>query len=168
MKIWRSNNGFYGAMKANLGVTYAGADGYVNGPQELHIRLIEDAPVHAVHEFVHVVTLNVNGNFSNNPRWLWEAVALYEAGQFVDPKRLSYMTQGDYPTISELNSDFGTGGDRVYAVGYVLAEYIVEHWGLEALRELIKASGDLNSVPSLTEKEFEDGWHEWLERKYLS
>ncbi|MGH7455079.1 MAG: hypothetical protein ACRENG_27235, partial [bacterium] len=38
-----------------------------------------------VHEFTHCVTLNIAPSSGNNPRWLWEGVVLYQAGQFVHP-----------------------------------------------------------------------------------
>ena len=40
----------------------------------------------AVHEFAHGVSLHVNPRFGNNPRWLWEAVAIYEQA---DPDALA-------------------------------------------------------------------------------
>jgi hypothetical protein len=155
-------------MEELLGVRYAGADGYVYGAGEFHIRLVRDAAGNAVHEFSHVVSLNVNREFANNPRWLWEAVAIYEAQEFVDPKKVQYMVEGDYPTLSELNLGFGTGGNRIYSLGYILAEYVVEGWGMEALRGLIESNGNMISVLGVDIKEFENGWHEWLERKFFS
>ena len=145
-KVWRSRAGFYREMERLLGVRYSGADGYVYGPREFHVMLVDDVAVKAVHEFAHVVSLNLNPTFGNNPRWLWEAVAIYEAGQFVDPARLGYMVDGDYPSLEELDSAFGTRGNRIYSMGYILSEYIVDSWGMESLRDLIRANGDLESV----------------------
>jgi len=42
--------------------------------------------VNVVHGFCHAVSLYVSPTFGNNPRWLWEAVALYENAEFVDPR----------------------------------------------------------------------------------
>ena len=39
---------------------------------------------HLVHEFAHCVSLQVNPRIANNPRWLWESVAIYESRQSVD------------------------------------------------------------------------------------
>lgn len=168
VKVWRSREGFYDEMERLIGVRYPGADGYVYGGEELHVRLVDDAPIKAVHELAHAVSLSLNPTFANDPRWLWEAVAIYEAGQFVHPSRLSYMARGDYPSIQELNSGFGTGGNKIYSVGYVLAEYIVEGWGMDALRELIRANGDVSAVLDMSVEEFQQGWHGWVEARYLS
>jgi hypothetical protein len=161
VKVWRSAEGFYDEMERLLGVRYPGAD-------ELHVRLVDDAPIKAVHEFAHAVSLNLNPTFANNPRWLWEAVAIYEAGQFVNPSRLGYMARGDYPSIQELNSGFGTGGNKIYSVGYILAEYIVEGSGIYALRELIMANGDVSAILGVSIDEFQQGWHGWIEARYIS
>ena len=41
------------------------------------------------HEFAHCVSLKINPAIGNNPRWLWQAVALYEANLPWDPSMLS-------------------------------------------------------------------------------
>lgn len=168
VKVWASKAGFYREMERLLGVRYPGADGYVFGSGEFHVMLVSDVAVKAVHEFAHVVSLNLNRRFSNNPRWLWEAVAIYEAGQFIHPNRLGYMVDGDYPSMEELDSAYGTQGNRIYSVGYLLAEYIVDGWGMGALRDLIMANGDLEEVLGVGAQEFEQGWHTWVEDRYLS
>jgi hypothetical protein len=117
-----------------------------------------------VHEFAHCVTLHVNPTAANRPRWLWESVAIYESGQFVDPKRLDYLADGSPPSLAELNDINDT---RVYDVGYTLAEYIVSTWGSEALRRLIRSNGDLLSTLRVTEMAFQTGWYDFVTNKYL-
>ena len=68
----------------------------------------------------HSVTLRVNPAFANNPRWLWESIALYEARQFVDPRGLSFMASGQPPTFDQLSAIEDT---RIYDVGHVIAEF---------------------------------------------
>src|SRR5262245_55183253 len=41
-----------------------------------------------VHEFAHCVSWHINPTIANNPRWLWESVAIFEADQFVDPHNI--------------------------------------------------------------------------------
>ena len=168
VKIWTSRMGFYREMERLLGVRYSGADGYVFGPSEFHVMLVNDDAIKAVHEFAHVVSLNLNPTFANNPRWLWEAVAIYEAGQFVHPTKLGYMVDGNYPSLEELDSSFGTRGNRIYSVGYLLADYIIDSWGMEFLRALIRTNGDLKSVLGVGVEEFAIGWYNWVEAKYFS
>jgi len=116
-----------------------------------------------VHEFVHCVTLNINRSI---PRWLFEGTALFEAGQFVNPRNLSYVVSGNYPTLSELNSNW-TGNVMIYEVGYVLVEYIVNDWNIEALRNLIRHGGNIPIVLGISVAEFENGWYAFIEDKYL-
>ena len=59
-----------------------GATGYVTGREQARILFTSAAETEsvAVHEFAHIVSLFVVPNFANNPRWLWESVAINESG----------------------------------------------------------------------------------------
>lgn len=164
--IWADQQSFYQAMEALNGMVYFGAGGYILGPTGFRMLMTGDPGQIAVHEFVHVVTLNINRSFSNDPRWLWEAVAVFEAGEFVEPTSLSFMNPGSFPTLAQLNVDYDQGY-WIYQVGYVLTEYIVETWGFGAVISLIASNGDIQGTLGITEGEFEEGWHAWLSRKYF-
>jgi hypothetical protein len=116
-----------------------------------------------VHEFVHTVTLHMNPRFANNPRWLWEAVSVYEAGQTADLTALPYMVEHRPPTLDELNRLSDT---RIYEVGYTIGEFIVKRWSAAKLRALIRASGDTQSALGATPAEFEREWHAFLRETY--
>jgi len=118
-----------------------------------------------VHEFTHCVTLNMNQTFANNPRWLWEGVSLYEAGQFSHPSRLTGWQSGNLPTLDYLNSNWQTNTD-VYTAGYVLVEYIVQTWSKEKLVQLIKSNGDISGSLGLSVQAFEEGWWQFMRTKY--
>ncbi len=167
-KIWLERESFMAAMERDLGIRYVGAAGYVMGLDEFRMLFLSNSNTTPVHEFVHVVSLHVNSRIANNPRWLWEAVAVYEAGEFVDPKNLPFMVSGDYPTLAELSSDYNSSNGDIYRVGYVLLEYIVQAWGPDAVRQLIETNGNLQSVLGITTQEFETGWHRFIEEKYLN
>ncbi len=119
-----------------------------------------------VHEFTHCVTLNMVSNLSNFPRWLWEGVSLFEAGQFVHPNRLAYLVNGNPPTLAGLNANWQTN-TQIYEVGYLLVEYIVETWSKPQLVSLIKAYGDIQAVLGISVAAFEIGWYEFVRAKYL-
>jgi hypothetical protein len=112
--------------------------------------------------------MQINSTIPNNPRWLWEAVALYENDEFVNPRSLPYMVSGNYPTLDELNSDYNSGNQQIYSVGYVLLEYIVETWGMDEVIELIKSNGHISLVLGRTESEFEYGWYQYVEQTYFN
>jgi hypothetical protein len=164
--VWANRESFYQAMLAAVGTIYEGATGYVLGPTVLRLLAVGDAPQTAVHEFVHIVTLNINASIANNPRWLWEAVAVYEAEEFNDPQTVSFMAPGDFPTIEELDAPYDHGG-WIYQAGYVLIEYIVEAWGMDAVIALIESNGDIPSVLGVSVTELEVRWHAWLEGRYF-
>ena len=168
IQIWADVEHYQQAMEATLGMRFPGSRGYVTGDRELrllyHRRL--SAQKEAVHEFVHVVSLNLNPDFGNNPRWLWEAVALYEAEEFRDPRDIDYLQKGNYPTLAQLNEGFNSGRN-IYDVGYLLIDYIVNNWGSSELVELIKSNGDIEKVLAVSEEEFEQGWYKFVDSKYF-
>jgi len=116
-----------------------------------------------IHEFAHCITLNINAAFGNRPRWLWESIALYEAGQFVHPSLLPYMVQHNPPALAELNSISDT---RIYEVGYLLAEYIIVHWSRQHLRDLIINNGNIAETLGMTTAEFELDWFSFVKERY--
>jgi len=167
--VWQNSTSFHAHMQSTAGTVWQGATGWVPGPHTVSILASVGAearaPGTAVHEFAHVVSIAVNSSIGNNPRWLWETVALYENGEFVDPTTLDYMRAGNYPSPADLDAAYNTSG-RVYQVGYVLGEYIVQRWGLDGLVRLIQRNGDLGTAFGVTTAEFESGWHVFLHEKY--
>ncbi|MCU7549365.1 hypothetical protein OCK74_09585 [Chitinophagaceae bacterium LB-8] len=160
-----------------------GGSGNIEGISKLHF--VEqawgesDSRKVAVHEFAHTVTLKLlldneplpfnsqrfDHQFATFPTWLWEAVSVYEAGQFVDPKTLPYLTNGKYPSISELNNRIK--GGKIYDCGYTIAEFIKTKFGQDNFIRLIQNYGDLKGTLQLTEEQFCREWYGYIKDKYL-
>jgi hypothetical protein len=119
---------------------------------------ISSLGVSVVHEFAHCATLHLKSNSGNNPRWLWESVALYNANQRGDSGRIATILSGVPPTLESLNSFETT---QIYDVGYLLAKFIVERKGDAALRELVLSTGDTQAVLGLTSGGFISEWWLW-------
>lgn len=168
VKIWQTETQFLTDMEKDLGIRYQGATGYLGGIRDIRILNTNDPAQIALHEFVHSVSLHINSSFSNNPRWLWEAVAIYESGEFIHPNRLSYMISGNYPTITELTEDYNNSNYKIYSVGYILLEFIIDKWGMDSVIDLIKSNGNLQSNLGLTIYEFEEQWHQFIKSKYFA
>jgi hypothetical protein len=115
-----------------------------------------------VHEFAHAVTLHLNANFANNPRWLWESVAIYEAGQRVDPRELSELAAYRPLSLAALNE---LSDKRIYQVGYSISEFIVSRWGRAKLRELVIHQGDTRAVLGVSLAAFESQWLAFVAKK---
>ncbi len=164
--VWADAESCYRAMEATIGRRFEGAGGYVAGPADLRILDGPRAAAGAVHEMAHCVTLRTNPTIGNNPRWLWETVAIYESGERVDPGALARMKSGSYPTIAQLNAD-PDRSHQVYEVGYVLGEFIVTRWGRDALVRLVQANGNIERVLGISVAEFERRWYAFVEEKYL-
>ena len=108
VKIWQDDVSYYATLDRFFGVHYQ-ASGYVTGKDELRVLAVPQLDVNVVHEFCHAVSLSVSSTFGNNPRWLWETVALYENGEIVQPRTLDYFVRGVYPTLADLNADPNAG-----------------------------------------------------------
>lgn len=110
-----------------------------------------------VHEFTHCVTKYVSNN-NPLPQWLSEGMALYESKQFRNPKDFGIYT---FEEIKDNKNNL------IYGTGYVMIEYIIDKWGMEGIRQLIKKNGDIKSTLGISEEEFEKGWHEFIREKYV-
>lgn len=147
------------------------ASGLVSGPSDIHVLSpnlatrwsYPEGVVAIVHEFAHCASMRVNPAIANNPRWLWETVALYEAGQIVDPRTLPYMTAHRPPALSDLNRIENTA---VYEVGGLIGEFIVETWGRGALRDLVRTDGAVQTVLGVDETAFVSRWFEYVRHRY--
>jgi len=113
------------------------------------------------HDFAHCVHLNIDYS-PNNPRWLWEGVAMFEAGWFLNPKELGIAEKKDLPALSTL------GNGMEYSLGYVIIEAIKDIWGFDTIVGLIRKRGDVEATIHLSGKEFEEKIFEYIYRKYLA
>ena len=163
VRIWRDEATYYAALDRFFGVHYQ-ANGYITGRDELRVLAMPQLDLNVVHEFCHAVSLSVSATFANNPRWLWETVALYENGELVLPRTLDYLMRGAYPSLADLNAD-PNAGRQIYEMGYVIGEFIVARWGRAGLLELIRANGDVRGVFDLTPGGFEAEMYAWIRAK---
>lgn len=169
--LYATREAMQAAVRSTVGELPAFASGLVTGADAIHILSPNLTAVWAydtgvrnvTHELAHCVSLVVNPRIANNPRWLWEAVAIFEADQFVDPRSLPYLAGGAAPTLENLN---GFDNTRIYDVGYVIAEFIVSRWGREGLIALIATNGNLAAVTGLNATEFVTAWREFLRSRY--
>ncbi len=166
VRIWQDEASFAAALESFLGQRYS-ATGYVTGPDEIRILAVGQVERTATHEFAHAVSMYVNPSFANNPRWLWETVALYENREFVDPRGLAYIRSGAMPTLAQLNAD-PNAGRQIYELGYVLGEFVVSRVGQAGLVELIRRNGDIANVMGLSASAFEAAFAEFIRVRYLS
>ena len=127
-------------MRPIVGALPTFASGLGTGPDSIHILspnltgqwTYATAVTALVHEFAHCVSLTLNPSFGNRPRWLWESVALYEAGQRTDVRSLPLVAANRPPSIAELNA---LDNLLIYDVGHSLADFIVTALGQQSLRD---------------------------------
>jgi hypothetical protein len=152
-----------------VGSIPAFASGLVTGPTAIHVlsprspAWVGDAGLTAiVHEFAHCASMVLNPSIANNPRWLWESVALYEAGQVLDPRAFPYVTAGPFPTLAQLSRIEDT---RIYDVGGLIGAYVVDRWGEHGMRDLVRTNGGLQAL-GVDEAAFVRGWHAYARERY--
>ncbi|MEO5895986.1 MAG: hypothetical protein ABIS06_09820 [Vicinamibacterales bacterium] len=153
----------------NAGVIPTWATGLATGVSQVHMLSpsiagsYDQAVSNLIHEFAHCVSIRVNRTIPNNPRWLWESVAIYESRQLVNPRNLTYLVAGQPPSFARLNTFDNT---LVYDVGFLIAEFVVERWGRERLVQLVAANGDVAAVLLMSLGEFETQWFAAVRSKY--
>lgn len=114
----------------------------------------------APHELTHCVHLNIDYS-PNNPRWLWEGVAQYEAGWFFDSKELEIIRKKEFPRLADLNNGME------YMLGFVIIEAIKDIWGFDAVIGLIENQGDVQKVLKTDEHQFEAKVFGHIYEKYV-
>ncbi|WP_262694050.1 gluzincin family metallopeptidase [Kordiimonas aquimaris] len=169
VRIWHNEELYQDAMEATFGARAPGSRGYVYGDSEIRL-LLTDRPTaarEAVHEFVHAASLNLNPEFGNNPRWLWEAVAIYTANETPHAQTIFLFQNGKCPSLASLNEPFNRGGS-IYDVGYYLMEFVASEWNQAAIVDLVKTNGDIEAVLGIDTEAFETQWCSFVRGKYSS
>jgi hypothetical protein len=115
---------------------------------------------HITHEFTHCVHLNIDYS-PNNPRWLWEGVAMFESGWFFDPNEMDIVKNRNFPPLSNLNNGME------YMLGYVIIEAIKANWGFDTVINLIRKRGDVQAVLKLSQDMFEKKVYDYIYKKYI-
>ena len=169
--LYSDHDALAAAVRPAAGAIPSWSSGLVTAQNQIHMMSpnaagwgpIDAAMTNLVHEFAHCVSLHVNPRIGNNPRWFWEAVAIYEARQSVDPRTLSYMTAHAPPSFDRLNQLDNT---LVYDVGFTIGEFIVARWGATSLHDLIVANGDTVSVLGTPLQDFEHQWFVYVRERY--
>lgn len=162
VKIWQNRKDF----EATYGEDAKYVQGYV--VHDLwEIRFFNGLPdlgFGVLHEFTHLVTLALNPTFNNNPRWLWEATAIYESKRPPVPEisDLNCITNNSAPTLSSLNKH----PFNIYKVGFFLVDFIETTWGQDTLIALVKFNGDTQKALGISESDFEQQWLIFLKNKY--
>ncbi|MDP3730202.1 MAG: hypothetical protein Q8R14_01590 [Candidatus Omnitrophota bacterium] len=135
---------------------------------------------HIYHEYTHALLSAKTMN--NCPVWFSEGIATWEEldKSGCSLKDLSVSSEKiNGITLASLNKEFekneiGPNMAAYYLLSYTLAAYIIESWGMEGLRDILKRLADgqhvVNAIDDeflLSEKEFERRWKAYIRNKYL-
>ena len=104
------------------------------------------------HEFCHVITLGITHN--KMPRWLSEGISVYEErqqnpvwGQAMNPQYREMVLGADLTPVGDLSSAFMTPKSPLhvqfaYYESSLVVEYIIQKFGLESLKQILRDLGD--------------------------
>jgi len=118
----------------------------------------------AVHEFTHrIVDL-----YGNQPSYLNEGIASYEAGQKGNVDIiLSDYRSNKLPKLAALESFNTTSGDdRVYVYGYAYVDFVVRNFGLDSVIALLEGK-PRTTVFDKSEAELDQMWYVYLLNGYV-
>ncbi|TCT69047.1 hypothetical protein [Vibrio crassostreae] len=170
VRVWQSQKAYLDEQERSIGQRYAFSTGYIE-PKSNEIRLLYfggEIQRTALHEFVHLLTLQINPNFANNPRWLWEAVAIYKSEDYWFHMNNRSAIKGRFDGLVQDLYNKPNSSSAVYELGYTVGEFIERSWGEGAFVDLIKSNG----APSLlTDQPIESLFYDWekfVKTTYLS
>ena len=171
VRIWGNEEAYLSEQQSAIGRRYPGSRGYVTlkkGSKPGELRLLgggENISNTALHEFVHLVTLEVNPSFANNPRWLWESIAIYKTERQWKYSEQPNLIRGPFEHMAQALMIGETGS--IYEIGYTLGEFIENSWGNQAFSLLIKSNGDFSAVTDKTMDKIFLEWKGFVTRKYF-
>ncbi len=114
------------------------------------------------HEFCHTVTLTLTRN--RMPRWLSEGISVYEEkerdlswGQMMTAGYKERILSGRMQAISEMSAAFlsaqsGEDTQFAYYQSYLVVKFLFDHYGIEAMRAVLRDLGDGIAMNDALEK----------------
>ena len=114
------------------------------------------------HEFCHVVTLGLTKN--KMPRWLSEGISVYEErlanpawGEKIGPRYRDMILKGELTPVGSLSSAFLAPKTPfhlqfAYYESSLVVEYLIDHFGLDALKKILADLGDGKQLNEAIEK----------------
>lgn len=166
-----------GALGVSFGDVLAMDSPAARRPGEFHFGAT------AWHELAHTFTLGASRG--RVPRWLSEGISVYEErrarpgwGARPDPAMLTAYASGELPPPSRLGEVFARPGTAVrlgqaYVLASLVAEYIAERHGEQALASLVRAFADdvshevaFQRALRLTPDALDSGFATWMRARY--
>ncbi|CAK2023224.1 Peptidase MA-like domain-containing protein [Vibrio crassostreae] len=170
VRVWQSQKAYLDEQERSIGQRYAFSTGYIE-PKSNEIRLLYfggEIQRTVLHEFVHLLTLQINPNFANNPRWLWEAVAIYKSEDYWFHMNNRSAIKGRFDGLVQDLYNKPNSSSAVYELGYTVGEFIERSWGEGAFVDLIKSNGDPSQLTDQPIESLFYDWEKFVKTTYLS
>ncbi len=134
------------------------------------------------HEFAHIITLQMTKN--RMPRWLSEGISVYEEkegrpewGRRQDMDVVRALEDRRFFPIERIDDAFLRARsdedlNLAYLQSYLMVQHVVDDYGFNKLKDLIKAYGTFADTETIVKdtfalsvKEFDQGFNRWLEKR---
>lgn len=104
----------------------------------------------------------------NNPRWLWEAIAIYKSEDYwFHLSNRNAINRRFDGLVQELYIQ-PNSSPAIYEVGYTIGEFIELSWGKKAFVDLIKSNGDVSQFSDKPLESLFSDWEKFVKTTYLS
>jgi len=123
----------------------------------------------STHEYSHTIIQSIN---EKTPKYLDEGLSMYFANQVVDYKFIE--SKEDIPKLEELfymkNNSINSlkfGLNNGYTYSYVYAEFLIENYGLDKVKGLIRKPKNIEGILGESPINIYDNFVKFLESNYL-
>lgn len=121
-----------------------------------------------VHEFVHVLEINIVDNPQSLHTWLWEGIACFEANQINDSAKKVLREEAlnnNAPTLEELSKNFYTV-QNAYQYSYSIVDFMVNTYGKDKLVEILNDYKNIEKILGISMDAFEKQWIQYIKESY--
>jgi hypothetical protein len=119
-----------------------------------------------IHEFTHVVVINMNSNIYSIPLWLSEGIATYEAKQYSGNEVKSISPKLGATPLKDLESDYINFGNKSgYQISYSVVEYMIKNYGYDKVIDYIKYPDQVEKILGVSKEELQKNWLDYVNSK---
>ncbi|WP_291648578.1 peptidase MA family metallohydrolase [Clostridium sp.] len=122
-----------------------------------------------VHEFVHIVTFNINNQKENiMPTWFMEGIAVHEANQITDYEKKyirDNLSENRDINIDDINDNF-YNNKLSYLYSGSIIDFILDEFGYGKLIQVIKSPNEMEMILGISNEDLKNNWINYVEENY--
>lgn len=120
----------------------------------------------------HEMTHSICGQFAGLPQWLFQGIAMFEGKETpasqIESKVEECVKAGKIPSFRDLSVDYDSYSQMngSYEFSYTMVDYLINRFGFEKLKVLLRAPSDFPGVFGFSEDEVYKDFKAYLIQKY--